>query len=152
MVSLLDPAPPLDPVAESWVFLRDSTLGVVVPSVFGGYVMGAGMSLFGSMISVETAAQHMGTGDFFKYTLNNAHKLGRNFAFFGVVFGAMDHALEKRRGRKDMLNPVLSGGFIGGFYGWRSIRRPGLVGGFVGGALFSVAIEVIMDKVGMSQK
>lgn len=152
MVSLLDPAPPMDPMAETWIFLRDSALGVVVPSTFGGYVMGAGMSMFGAMVSVETAAQHMGTMDFFKYTLSNAHKLGKNFAFFGVVFGAMDHALEKRRGKKDIWNPVIAGGVLGGFYGRRSFRRPGLVGGFVGGAAFSVLIEIVMEKVGMSQK
>ena len=64
----------------------------------------------------------------------------------------MDCALEKRRGRKDMINPVVSGGLIGGYYGWRSYRTPGLVAGFAGGAVFSALIEVIIDKVGMGQK
>jgi import inner membrane translocase subunit TIM17 len=151
MVSLLDPQQPLDPLNEAVTFLRDGTLGVFVPAIAGGYIMGVGINMFGALVSVETTTQSMGAMDYFRHTMSNAHKLGRNFAYFGAVFGVMDLVFEKRRGKKDMMNPVLSGAFIGGFYGWRSYRRPGLIGGLVGGGAFSVIIEVIMDKVGMGQ-
>lgn len=132
-------------------FLRDSTLGVAVPGIFGGYIMGYAFSLFGAMISAETSTQAMGTADYFRYSARQAHKLGRNFAFFGVLFGGIEIALEKRRGKKDVWNIATSGGLIGGFYGWRSYRRPGLVGGFFGGAFASILIERMMEAVGMGQ-
>jgi len=151
-LSLLEPQPPLDPMTEVTQFLRDSTLGVAVPGIIGGYVMGGGFSLFGSMVSVETTTQAMGTADFFRYSLRSAHRLGKNFSFFGLVFGGIEVALEKRRGVKDWYNVAASGGIIGGFYGWRHYRRPGLIGGFIGGAAASIAIEEMMDKLGFGQK
>jgi import inner membrane translocase subunit TIM17 len=149
--SLLDPQPPVEPVQEAQTFLRDSTLGVAVPGIIGGYVMGGGFSLFGSMVSVETTAQSMGTADFFRYSLRSAHSLGKNFAFFGLIFGGIEVAMEKRRGKKDIWNVTTSGAILGGFYGWRSYRRPGFVGGVVAGAGFSILIEHVMDAIGMSQ-
>lgn len=152
MVSLLEPSPPLDPTAEAMIFLRDSSLGVALPGAIGGYVMGAGINIFGAALSVESASQNMGVADFFKSTFSNAHKVGKNFGFFAVVFGVMDHAFEKRRGRKDMWNPIYSGAILGGFYGYRSYHRPGLVAGMAGGALFSWVTELLMAKMGMSEK
>ena len=151
-LSLLEAQPPMDPTTELTQFLRDSTLGVAVPGIIGGYVMGCGFSLFGSMVSVETTTQAMGTADFFRYSMRSAHRLGKNFSFFGLVFGGIEVALEKRRGVKDMWNVAASGGLIGGYYGYRSYRRPGLVGGLAAGAAASIAIEHMMDALGMGQK
>lgn len=150
-LSLLDPQPPLEPTQEITTFLRDSTLGVTVPGIVGGYVMGYGFSLFGSMVSVETTTQTMGTADYLRYSARSAHRLGKNFAYFGLLFGGIEVALEKRRGHKDVWNVAASGGIIGGYYGWRSYKRPGLIGGLAGGAFFSVLIERMMDSLGMGQ-
>ena len=148
MTSLLDPQPPHDPMADAMTWMRDSTLSTAGMGVAGGYVMGFGFSLFGSMISAETSTQALGTMDFFKYSLRGAHSLGANFAFFGFIFGGIEIALEKRRGRKDVWNPIASGGIIGGVYGWRAYRRPGLIGGIVGGAAASYVLEKLMEKLG----
>ena len=103
------------------------------------------------VISAETATQCMGTADFFKHSFRTAHRLGSNFAYFGFLFGGIEVALEKRRGKKDMWNPTISGALLGGGYGWRSYKHPGLVAGAAGGALFSVAIEKVMDGLGFAQ-
>lgn len=149
---LLDPAPLPDPMTKAMTLAKDSTLSTAAMNVGGGYVMGFGFSLFGSMISAETATQSMGTVDFFRHGLRSAHRLGGNFAFFGFLFGGIEVALEKRRGRKDMWNPTLSGGLLGGAYGWRSYKTPGLVGGVVGGAAFSMLFEALIDWMGFSQR
>jgi hypothetical protein len=150
-LSLLDPQPPVDPMQETMTFLRDSTLGVAVPGIVGGYIMGGAFSLFGSMVSVETSTQAMGTRDFFKYSMRSAHRLGRSFAYIGVLFGGMEVALEKRRGRKDVWNITASGAVIGAYWGWRSYRRPGFIGGAIGGAAFSIITERMMEALGMGQ-
>lgn len=151
-LSLLEPQPPVDPQQEAMRFLGDSTLGVVIPAIIGGYAMGCVFSLFGSMVSMETTTMCMGTADYFRYSMSSAHRLGKSFSFFGLVFSGMEVALEKRRGSKDPWNPIITGAALGGFYGHRAYRRPGLVAGIAGGALASAAIEKIMDGVGMAQK
>lgn len=150
-MSLLEPQPPMDPTQEFMLWAKDSTLSTASLNVFGGYVMGCGFSMFGSMISAETATQCMGTGDFFRYSLRSAHRLGANFAYFGFLFGGIEVALEKRRGKKDMWNPTASGAILGAGYGWRSYRMPGLVGGVIGGAAFSILFEKLMDAMGFAQ-
>uniref|UniRef100_A0A7S1KWR3 Mitochondrial import inner membrane translocase subunit TIM22 n=1 Tax=Neobodo designis TaxID=312471 RepID=A0A7S1KWR3_NEODS len=150
-LSLLETQPPTEPMQEAYTFLRDSTLGVAVPGIVGGYIMGGAFSLFGSMISAETSTQAMGTRDFFKYSLRSAHRLGRSFAYIGVLFGGMEVALEKRRGRKDVWNITVAGAAIGGYWGYKSYRRPGFVGGVIGGAAFSIVTERMMEALGMGQ-
>ena len=151
MSSLLDPQPPIDPMTEFLQWGKDSTLAVSGMNLFAGYFMGYAFSLFGSMISAETATQCMGTADFFRYSMRGAHRMGANFAFFGFLFGGIEVALEKRLGRKDVWNPTIAGGIIGGAYGWRSYKHPGLVGGFVLGGAFSILFERIMDSMGFAQ-
>lgn len=152
MTSLLDIQQPLDPMSEAFMWAKDSTLATSAMGVGGGYAMGVAFSLFGAMISAETATSAMGTAHYFKYALKNAHSLGANFAFFGFIFGGIEVALEKRRGRKDYWNQTASGALIGAIYGYRSFKFPGLIGGFAGGAVFSLLIERVMDSAGIGQK
>nr|CCC95860.1 unnamed protein product [Trypanosoma congolense IL3000] len=152
MTTLLDPTPQIDPGQKAIMFLKDSTITPAAMNVAGGYVMGFGFSLFGAMISAESTTQRMGTADFFRYSLKSAHRLGVSFAYFGFLFGGIEVALEKRRGRKDVWNPTMAGGLLGGVYGARYYKAPGLVGGVVGGSAFSLLIERVMDSLGMSQR
>ncbi len=147
MIPLIMEQPPFDPTAEVMQVVRDSTLGTSSMSVVGGYGMGCVFSLFGTMISAETSTQSLGAKHFFAHSLRSAHRLGANFAFFGFVFTGMEVALEKRRGRKDIWNPTISGAVLGAGFGWRSYRRVGLVGGFAGGAVASIIIEKLMDSL-----
>ncbi|KAG5506654.1 hypothetical protein JIQ42_06907 [Leishmania sp. Namibia] len=151
MTSILDPRQPIEPLQRAMMIAKDSTLATAMLNVFGGYVMGFGFSLFGSMISAETSTQAMGTADFFRYSLRSAHRLAGSFAFFGFLFGGIEVALEKRRGRKDQWNPTIAGAIIGGGYGWRSYKHPGLAAGIVGGAAFSLVFEKMLDAMGMAQ-
>ena len=152
MASLLDPQPPINPLEDAMMWVRDSTLTTALQTVVGGYIMGFGLSLFGSMISAESTTQCMGVADFFKYSVRSAHRMGYNFSFFGFIFSGIEVALEKRRGRKDLWNPTASGAVIGGYYGWASYRRPGLVGGILGGAAMSVLFEKLTEALGFGQK
>lgn len=150
-MSLLEPQTPMDPSQEFMMWAKDSTLATASMNVFGGYVMGCGFSLFGAMISAETATQCMGTSDFFRHSFRSAHRLGANFAYFGFLFGGIEVALEKRRGKKDMWNPTISGAILGGGYGWRSYKMPGFVAGAVAGGAFSIVFEKLMDGLGFAQ-
>ncbi|EPY34375.1 mitochondrial import inner membrane translocase subunit tim17, partial [Strigomonas culicis] len=125
MASILDMQPPVNPTDKLMLVAKDSILGTAAMTVAGGYGMGFLFSLFGAVFSLETATQSMGSADFFRYSFRNAHRLGASFAFFGFLFGGIEGALEKRRGRKDMWNPTFSGGLLGGAYGWRSYKYPG---------------------------
>jgi mitochondrial import inner membrane translocase subunit TIM17 len=145
-VSLLNPQPQ-NPMEDVYNFAKDSTACTAAQGVVGGYVLGLGFSLLGSMISAELSTQSMGTRDFFRYSLRSAHRMGGQFAFFGFIFGGMDVAFEKRRGKKDIWNPTLAGAIIGGGYGWRMYKRPGLIGGFVGGGIASAIFEKIIDQI-----
>ncbi|RNF10911.1 mitochondrial import inner membrane translocase subunit Tim17 [Trypanosoma rangeli] len=151
MSTILDAQPPIDPAQKALMMAKDSTLATAGMNVVGGYVMGFGFSLFGAMISAETATQRMGTADFFRHSLRSANKLGGSFAYFGFLFGGIEVALEKRRGRKDAWNPTASGAILGGAYGWRYYKAPGLVGGIVGGAAFSLVFERMIDALGFAQ-
>ncbi|KPI83448.1 putative mitochondrial import inner membrane translocase subunit TIM17 [Leptomonas seymouri] len=152
MTSILEPQMPADPMRKAMMVAQNSTMSTALMNVFGGYVMGFGFSLFGSMISAETATQSMGTVDFFRYSLRSAHRVGGSFCFFGFLFGGIEVALEKRRGCKDKWNPTIAGGLIGGAYGWRSYKYPGLAAGVVGGAAFSLLFEKMMDWMGFAQR
>lgn len=152
MASILDPPQPIDPMQKAMTIAKDSTLATALLNVVGGYVMGFGFSLFGAMISAETATQAMGTADFFRYNIRSAGRLGCSFAFFGFLFGGIEVALEKRRGRKDQWNPTIAGGMIGGAYGWRSYKYPGLAAGVVGGAALSLVFEKMIDTMGFAQR
>ncbi|CAD2220437.1 inner membrane preprotein translocase Tim17 [Angomonas deanei] len=134
------------------MLVKDSTLGTGVMSVVMGYVIGVVFTLFGAVIATETSTQTMGAADFMKSTLRNSHRSGKNFALFGLLFGGLDVMLEKRRGKKDFWNPTVVGGLIGGGYGFRYYKYPGLVGGYLGGAGASLLLELLMDKMGMSQR
>ena len=150
-ISLLDPPVPPDFMQEGMQFLSTSTPGVMFPAVMGGYLMGGGFSLFGSMLASDHATQCLGARDFFKVIFKNAHRMGYNFALFGALFTGIDVALEKRRGRKDIWNPTITGALLGGYYGRQMYRRPGLIGGTAAGAVFSVVIEHLMRATGMAQ-
>ena len=150
-ISVLDPPVPPDLMQEAMQFLGTSTPGVVFPAVAGGYVMGGGFSMFGSMLASDHATQCLGTRDFFRSVFKNAHRMGYNFALFGALFTGLDVMLEKRRGRKDIWNPTIVGALLGGYYGRQMYRRPGLIGGACGGAFFSVLIEHLMKATGMAQ-
>lgn len=152
MASLLDGRPPRDPMEKAMALATNSTLATGLMNVVGGYCLGFGFSLFGSMISAETSTNSMGTADFFKYNLRSASRLGVSFALFGFLFGGIEVALEKRRGRKDQWNPTISGGIIFGAMGWRSYKYPGLVGGIAAGAVMSLAFEKMLDMMGFSQR
>ncbi len=133
------------------MWAKDCTLSQASLAVMGGYPMGVLLSLFGSMISAETATQAMGTKDFFRYSFRTAHRLGYQFAYFGFLFTGIEVALEKRRGRKDMWNPTASGAILGAGYGWRNYRFPGLVGGTIGGGALSLVFEYLMNAMGFAQ-
>ena len=152
MSSLLHPQPPPNPWEDAGMYLKDTSVAQSSIAIFGGYPMGCALSLFGSFISAETSTQCMGTKDFFKYSLKNAHKLGYQFAFFGFVFGGMEIAMEKRRGKKDVWNATVAGGALGAFYGYRSYRIPGFIGGTIGGGVLSIVFEYLMHAAGMAQK
>ncbi|KAG8348701.1 putative Tim17 Tim22 Tim23 Pmp24 family [Trypanosoma vivax] len=152
MTTLFDPAPQIDPGQRALLLLKDSTMATAAMSVVGGYVMGFGFSLFGAMISAESTTQRMGTADFFRHSLKGAHRLGYNFSYFGFLFGGIEVALEKRRGRKDVWNPTASGGLLGAAYGWRYYRSPGLVMGVTAGAAFSLVFERMIDALGLAQR
>eukprot|EP00759_Apiculatamorpha_spiralis_P025562 PhF_6_TR28979/c0_g1_i1/m.42245/K17790/TIM22; mitochondrial import inner membrane translocase subunit TIM22 len=138
---LTEGQPPFDPMQEGLLLVRESTLSAGAAGLAGGYVMGTGFSFFHSMITAETTTQCMGMKDYLRYSFRTAHRSGCNFASFGVFFGALEVALEKRRGAKDMWNPACSGGLMGGYYGWRSYRHMGLAGGVVGGAILTILFE-----------
>lgn len=150
-LSILEPPIPSDPMQNAMQFARDSTISTMGMSVVGGYGMGFIFSLFGSMMMAETATESLGVRDAFRHYFRSAHRLGYNFAFFGLIFTGIEVALEKRRGKKDVWNPTASGAVLGGFYGYRAYRVPGLTGGFIGGAFFSILFERLMDAVGMAQ-
>lgn len=150
MTSILDVQQPTDPMQKAMMAVKDSTVASAAGGAGGGYVIGMAFSLFGSMISAETSTQSMGTADFFRYSVRNAHRMAVSFAAFGFVFGGLEVALEKRRGRKDQWNPTMVGGLLGGAYGWRSYKSPGLVAGLTAGAVLSLAFEKALDKMGMS--
>ncbi|ORC84304.1 mitochondrial import inner membrane translocase subunit Tim17 [Trypanosoma theileri] len=152
MSTILEQQPPMDPAQKAMMLAKDSTLATAGMNVVGGYVMGFGFSLFGAMISAETATQRMGTADFFRHSIRAAGKLGCSFAYFGFLFGGIEVALEKRRGRKDMWNPTASGALLGGAYGWRYYKAPGLVGGVASGAIFSLLLERMIDALGFAQR
>ena len=120
------------------------------PAIAGGYVLGGGMSMFGAMLTSDHSMQCLGTKDFFRVVLKNAHKMGYNFALFGSLFTGLDICIEKRRGRKDIWNPTLAGAIMGGYYGRQMYRRPGLIGGVIGGGIASIAIEYLMRATGMA--
>mmetsp|Transcript_35092 Transcript_35092/g.47924 ORF Transcript_35092/g.47924 Transcript_35092/m.47924 type:complete len:155 (+) Transcript_35092:41-505(+) len=138
---LLLEQPPLDPMTEALTYARETTLSAGAAGLAGGYVMGSAFSFLHAMITAETTTQSMGMKDFLRYSVKTAHRSGCNFATFGVFFGALEVALEKRRGRKDFWNPATSGALMGGYYGWRSYRHMGLWGGVVGGAVVTVLFE-----------
>lgn len=152
MSSLLDLQPPLDPATEAMMWLKDTTLATASLGVFGGYPMGCGFSLFGAMISAETSTHAMGTSDFFRHSFRQAHRLGCSFAYFGFLFGGIEVALEKRRGKKDMWNPTISGALMGGAYGVRHYKMVGLVGGTLAGGAVSVLFEKLASTMGFGYK
>lgn len=152
MSSILDPQQPVDPMQKAMMLAKDTTLATAMMGVVGGYALGFGISLFGSMISVETATQSLGAADFFRHSFRSASRLGASFAFFGFIFGGVEVALEKRRGRKDKWNPTVAGGLLGCAYGWRYYKAPGFVAGFAGGAGFSLVFEKMLDMMGMTQR
>lgn len=151
MTTILEPQQPVNPMERAAQLAQNSVMSSAIMNVIGGYIMGFGFSLFGAMISAETATQKMGTADFFRYSVRSAHRLGVSFSFFGFLFGGIEVAMEKRRGRKDKWNPTISGGLIGGAYGWRSYKYPGLTAGVVGGAAFSLLFEKMLDIMGFAE-
>ncbi|KNH08708.1 Mitochondrial inner membrane translocase subunit Tim17/Tim22/Tim23/peroxisomal protein PMP24 [Perkinsela sp. CCAP 1560/4] len=138
---LLIEQPPAEPMIEALTWARETTLSAGAAGLAGGYVMGTGFSFFHALLTAESSTQAMGVRDFVRTSLRTAHRSGCNFGTFGLFFGAVEVALEKRRGRKDMYNPGTSGALMGGYYGWRSYRGPGLVGGVVGGAVITILFE-----------
>ncbi|KAK7198722.1 mitochondrial import inner membrane translocase subunit TIM17 [Novymonas esmeraldas] len=151
MLSILEPQPPIGFPQRAMMVVSESALATSVPHGVVGYCLGAAFTLFGSMISVETSTQAMGTADFFRHSLRNCHRMGCNFAAFSFFFGGLEVALEKRRGRKDKWNPTISGGVLGGFYGWRTFKYVGLTGGIAAGAALSLAFERLTDAMGFAQ-
>lgn len=151
-LNLLEPPPSVEPITKAVAVLKSSTLSPVSLNLVMGYVMGFAFSLFGSMISAETATQSLGTADFFRHGFRSAHRLGANFALFGFLFCGLEVAIEKRRGRKDLWNQTCSGGVLGGAYGWRSAKAPGLAAGLAGGAAVSWAFEKLLAKMGWAEK
>lgn len=147
-VCLLDPAPTPDPLSKAMSIAKDSTLSSSALNVVGGYVLGFGFSIFGSMISAETSTQSMGTADFFRHSLKSAHRMSCSFAYFGFVFSGIEIALEKRRGKRDRWNPTLSGGIMGAAYGWRCYRYSGFVAFGVAAGAASMMFEYLLDRAG----
>eukprot|EP00760_Papus_ankaliazontas_P035217 PhM_4_TR767/c0_g1_i1/m.35375/K17790/TIM22; mitochondrial import inner membrane translocase subunit TIM22 len=146
-MTLLIEIPQLDAMSEALTTVRETSVTMGLGGAFGGYVMGWGFSMFSAMISVETTTQSMGMRDLYRYTLRTAHRSGVGFASFGLMFGAVEVALEKRRGCKDHWNPATSGAMLGGYYGWKSYRHLGLTGGIVGGAIFTVLFEKMISML-----
>lgn len=146
---LLDPAPSPDPLKKTVAFVRDSTLSSCALNVIGGYVLGFGFSIFGSMISAETSTLSMGAADFFRYSLKNAHRMSCSFAYFGFIFSGIEAALEKRRGRRDIWNPTLSGGLMGAAYGWRCYRFSGFLAAGLSAGVASWGFERLLSRMGV---
>lgn len=146
---LLDPAPPPDPLQKALTIVKDSTLSSSALNIIGGYVLGFGFSIFGSMISAETSTLSMGTADFFRHSLKSAHRMSCSFAYFGFLFSGIEVALEKRRGRRDIWNPTLSGGILAAAYGWRCYRFSGLVASGIAGGVASYGFERLLNRMGV---
>lgn len=77
--------------------------------------------------------------------MSKAKGMARTFAGFSVFYGGSEGAIEKYRGKHDLLNAVGGGMFTGAAMAWRS--GPGAMAGgafFIGA--FSFAIDYYMES------
>eukprot|EP00755_Sulcionema_specki_P038982 Sspe_Gene.111957::Locus_94171_Transcript_1_1_Confidence_1.000_Length_460::g.111957::m.111957/K17790/TIM22; mitochondrial import inner membrane translocase subunit TIM22 len=98
--------------------IMDSCAARSVLAAVGGYVMGAGFSVFGMMLG-GAQLDNVGFKEFWRRSGRNAMRMGKGFAGFGFFFAGCELALEKRRASHDLYNPGISGGLLGGYQGYR---------------------------------
>eukprot|EP01063_Lacrimia_lanifica_P030613 TRINITY_DN4892_c0_g1_i1.p3 TRINITY_DN4892_c0_g1~~TRINITY_DN4892_c0_g1_i1.p3 ORF type:complete len:142 (+),score=44.89 TRINITY_DN4892_c0_g1_i1:50-475(+) len=110
----------------------------------GGYVMGAGFSVFGMMLG-GSQMDNVGIKEFWRRAGKNALRMGRGFGTFGFFFSGFEAVLEKRRGRHDWQNAGIAGGAIGAAQGYKLGGPPAAVAGGGIGAGFCLLIDWFMD-------
>ncbi|KAJ9466338.1 Mitochondrial import inner membrane translocase subunit tim-22 [Diplonema papillatum] len=124
--------------------LMDSCAARSVLAGVGGYVMGAGFSVFGMMLG-GSQMDNVGVKEFWRRAGRNALKMGRGFAAFGFFFSGFEAVLEKRRGVHDWTNAGLVGGGLGAVQGYRFGGPPFALAGATGGAGFCALIDWFME-------
>ena len=98
--------------------VMDSCAARSVMAYLGGYVMGAGFSVFGMMLG-GSQTDNVGVREFWRRAGRSSLKMGKGFAVFGFFFSGFETVLEKRRGRHDWKNAGIAGGTIGAVQGYR---------------------------------
>eukprot|EP01061_Rhynchopus_euleeides_P011777 TRINITY_DN21354_c0_g1_i1.p2 TRINITY_DN21354_c0_g1~~TRINITY_DN21354_c0_g1_i1.p2 ORF type:complete len:156 (+),score=36.10 TRINITY_DN21354_c0_g1_i1:45-470(+) len=124
--------------------MMDSCAARSVMAYVGGYVMGAGFSVFGMMLG-GSQQDNVGVKEFWRRAGRNSLKMGRGFAVFGFFFSGFEAVLEKRRGKHDWKNAGIAGGTIGGVQGYRFGGPAAAVAGAGAGAGFCALIDWFMD-------
>eukprot|EP00754_Rhynchopus_humris_P041337 Rhum_TRINITY_DN24922_c0_g1::Rhum_TRINITY_DN24922_c0_g1_i1::g.180603::m.180603/K17790/TIM22; mitochondrial import inner membrane translocase subunit TIM22 len=124
--------------------IMDSCASRCVMAYVGGYVMGAGFSVFGMMLG-GSQNDNVGFKEFWRRAGRNSLRMGKNFAVFGFFFSGFEAVIEKRRGVHDWKNAGIAGGTIGAVQGYKFARLPGGVAGAGVGAGFCALIDWFMD-------
>ncbi|CAH1802294.1 unnamed protein product, partial [Owenia fusiformis] len=108
-----------------------------------GFGIGAAFGLFTAGIdplSTVTGSETPTTRAVFQEMKTRSLSYGKNFALVGCMFAGSECLIETYRGKTELLNGTMAGGFTGGIIGLRAGIKPGLIGA-AGFAAFSTAID-----------
>lgn len=89
-----------------------------------GYGLGAAIGLFSSSVNPNIAdpmadAKQQTAREIFRDMRRAMHSYGKNFAFIGLVFSAVECTIESNRGVTDWKNGTYAGAVTGGLIGLR---------------------------------
>nr|CAI5842422.1 unnamed protein product [Callosobruchus analis] len=117
-------------------------------SCVAGYGLGAVLGLFSSSMgpaSVTDTAEPQSAKQVFKEMKTTTLSYAKNFALIGMVFSAVECAIESSRGKSDWKNGTYAGAVTGGLIGLRAGVKAGVFGA-MGFAAFSTAIDYYMHS------
>eukprot|EP01013_Petalomonas_cantuscygni_P009118 TRINITY_DN21894_c0_g1_i1.p1 TRINITY_DN21894_c0_g1~~TRINITY_DN21894_c0_g1_i1.p1 ORF type:complete len:166 (+),score=16.74 TRINITY_DN21894_c0_g1_i1:177-674(+) len=149
------PAPDVNPmhlmIAEQQDEYEGQMSGIVpvraAQSCVVGFGLGMVFSIFGSAMTPMGGylSDNLGIKETFKRIGSDAVRHGRNFAIIGFYFAVLDLVLEKRRGRHDIWNPLITAYIVGaGMARHRGLSAMMWAG--TGFAAFSGIIELVTHR------
>ncbi|XP_076058910.1 mitochondrial import inner membrane translocase subunit Tim22 [Oratosquilla oratoria] len=116
-------------------------------SCAAGFVLGGGIGLFAASVSPTVPLPGQQTTQSAREVLRELKvstlSYGKNFATIGLMFSAVECAIESYRGKTDWKNGTYAGGITGGILGLRAGVKAGVFGAF-GFGVFSFLIDYYM--------